>query len=233
MYDPDYSYFESPPTRGPSRVLDSMQFLASVITQRRDLALTAPAGWDDFLARFRQQPPLAYDVVIISYTQPDEGYADWICWLLEEHDVTVQHHRADLHDRWAIPERIDGTAENDIGPSFCVLPLLSPAYLDSAFGGRAWSWARRHPDVAGHRSVLSPVRVADLAGRHTFRKTSSTTAAEQPQEVSIKGDPWLDLVGKDQVAARNAILAAIGARRLPDGTYAELVSANEARRQQE
>ncbi|MBL7492344.1 TIR domain-containing protein [Frankia sp. AgB1.9] len=237
MYDQDFSYFESPPSRQPSQVLDSLQFLAGVIAQHRDVKLAAPPGWDDFLARFRQQPPVAYDIVVISYAKSDENYADWIRWLLREHGIGVLFHPADAHNEVELQRQLraeDGKIGDEAGPSWCVLPLLSPGYLNSEFGARVWSWARRQPRGKDDRTVLSPVLISEITNGMVFRIPSPTRGASDSSEViSTKGVPYVYLVGKEREAARNAILAAVGARHDPDGTYTELISERELAHQPE
>ncbi|MBV1849971.1 FxSxx-COOH system tetratricopeptide repeat protein [Catellatospora tritici] len=92
---------------------------------------------------------------LVSYTQADRGWAEWIAWELEEVGYRV------LIQAWDIVAGSNWIQEMDRGVRLAArtVVVLSPDYLLSVYGRAEWqaAWAA---DPLGERSKLLPVRVA-------------------------------------------------------------------------
>jgi tetratricopeptide (TPR) repeat protein len=128
---------------------------------------------------------------LISYTRADRAWAEWIAWQLEEagYHVVIQAWdffpgRDWVHD-----------VQQALGAAHQVVAVLSPAYLASEHGEAEWRGAFAD-DPSGERGRLLPVRVG---------------ATEVPG--MLKSRVYADLVGLDEKAARDELLAAARGRR--------------------
>jgi WD40 repeat protein len=120
----------------------------------------------------------------VSYTQSDRPWAEWIAWhlrgagyrvILQAWDFVPGSNWVDnMHKAVALAAR--------------TVPVLSPAYFDSAYGTAEWQAAWR-TDALGAGRALVPVRVQEC------RPTGL-----------LGGVVWIDLVGLDEGSARNALL---------------------------
>ncbi|MFC1400249.1 MULTISPECIES: toll/interleukin-1 receptor domain-containing protein [Streptacidiphilus] len=99
----------------------------------------APDRWDFF----------------ISYTGVDRGWAVWIAWQLEEAGYRT------LIQEWDIVPGSNWYAVMERGVQHCerTIALLSPAYLDSAYGSQERQAAQRQ-DPGGLARKLVPIRIA-------------------------------------------------------------------------
>lgn len=91
----------------------------------------------------------------ISYTQADRGWAEWIGWVLEEDGYRVLIQAWDFvpGSNWMIGMQ---AGARDASRTIAV---LSPAYLDSVYGGAEWQ-AAIAGDPDGTRRKLLVVRVS-------------------------------------------------------------------------
>jgi TIR domain len=126
----------------------------------------------------------------ISYTGADRAWAEWIAWQLEEEGYGTAVQAWDSlpgNDFVSWMDRAIISAKH-------VLVVLSPAYVRATSFARAeWTAARRR-DPTGEHGVLLPARVADFT-----------------PDGLLGTLVWVDLVGKDENAARAELLE--GARR--------------------
>jgi tetratricopeptide (TPR) repeat protein len=122
----------------------------------------------------------------VSYTQADREWAEWIAWQLEDagHEAILQ--------AWDFPpgsnfvhemQQATATADRTIA-------VLSPAYLASEFASADWYAGFRQDPVGAERRLL-PVRVRDC----------------NPEGL-LGSIVYADFVGRDDQAARAALLAA-------------------------
>jgi len=126
----------------------------------------------------------------ISYTGADRAWAEWIAWQLEE-----EGYRTAVQAWDSLPGNdFVSWMDRAIVSARQVLVVLSPAYARATSFARAeWTAARRR-DPTGERGVLLPARVADFT-----------------PDGLLGTLVWVDLVGKDENAARAELLE--GARR--------------------
>lgn len=129
----------------------------------------------------------------ISYTSPDRRWAEWIAWELEEagYSVIVQAWdfvagRNFVHEMQIAAQRARRT-----------IAVLTPAYLTAPFPAAEWEAAFRD-DPTGAERKLVPVRVEPC----------------QPKGI-LASIVWIDLVGLDEGAARERLLAGMRDRAKP------------------
>jgi hypothetical protein len=125
----------------------------------------------------------------ISYTSADKAWAEWIAWQLEEHGgyrVVVQ--------AWDSRPGQNFVAWMDraVADSDRTLLVLSAAFLDAVYTQPEWTAAFRRDPLGAH-GVLVPVRVRDV----------------EPPVGLLGALTWIDLVGLDDAAARQALLAGL------------------------
>jgi CHAT domain/TIR domain len=127
----------------------------------------------------------------ISYTTVDRAWAEWIAWQLEAAGYST------LVQAWDFSAGRDWVHEMDQATMTATrtIAVLSPAYLQSVYGGAEWQAAFRK-DPTGERGLLIPVRVASVG----LQRLPGTRV-------------YVDLVDLDAEAARQALLAAIEQRR--------------------
>lgn len=133
----------------------------------------------------------------VSYTSADRLWAEWIAWQLEEAGYYTAIQAWD-----SLPGRdFVKWMDQSIRSAKHVLVVLSPAYVQAAsLAGPEWTTAIVR-DPTGERAVLLPVRVADF---------------NPGGLLGTRG--WVDLVGKDEKAARAALLDGVRQRRLKPAT---------------
>jgi hypothetical protein len=122
----------------------------------------------------------------VSYTSVDQAWAEWIAWQLEAEGYEVVVQAWDFRPGSDFVQRMHQVVEE----AQRTIAVLSPAYLDSAYGGAEWR-AVFAKDPTGERGLLLPVRVAEV---------------EPPGLLTTR--IYVDLVGKNTTDARAALLAA-------------------------
>jgi WD40 repeat protein len=129
----------------------------------------------------------------VSYTAADRAWAEWIAGELDGagYQVVVQ--------AWDFPPGTSWAHEMDraISDATRVIPVLSPAYLESTYGRSEWLPFWRDDPLGKSRAVL-PVRVAEV----------------EPSGL-LGGVVWIDLAGLDEQRARDTLLD--GVRRGTSG----------------
>jgi hypothetical protein len=127
----------------------------------------------------------------ISYTSIDRTWAEWIAWQLEEAGYTTVLQAWDFRPGTTFVEAMNqaaATAERTIA-------VLSPDYLSSRFTRPEWEAAFAQ-DPTGEHGVLLPVRIREYS-----------TKGLLPQVV------YIDLVGLDEAAATETLLAGVRRER--------------------
>jgi TIR domain/SIR2-like domain len=133
----------------------------------------------------------------VSYTSPDRAWAEWIAWQLEDFGYSTAIQAWDSLPGYDFVVWMDRA----IRRARHVLIVLSPDYEEAAsFTLPEWSAAIGR-DPTGEHAVLFPVRVSDFAPGGFFRTRV-----------------WVDLAGKDEKAARTALLQGVQQRRLKPAT---------------
>ena len=129
----------------------------------------------------------------VSYTKDDRTWAEWIAWQLEEagYHIVIQ-----AWDSLPGHDFVKWMAQN-IQSAQHVLAVLSPAYEGAAsLAVPEWTAAIGR-DPTGEHGIFIPVRVTDFSPGGLF---------------GTRG--YVDLVGKDEEAARAALLEGVRQRRL-------------------
>jgi hypothetical protein len=127
----------------------------------------------------------------VSYTAADKEWAEWIAWILEDEGFSVTLQAWDFvpGSNFALEmQRGAATAQRTIA-------VLSPAYLTSRFAAPEWA-AAFAKDPEGMKRSLVPVRIREC-----------------PTEGLLKTVVYIDLVGLDDVAARQALIDGVKATR--------------------
>lgn len=91
--------------------------------------------------------------LFVSYANPDQPWAEWVAWQLEELGFSVVVQAWDFSGNWVLQMNA-AMQEADR-----TVALLSPDYLRSKFTPSEWAEAFRR-DPTGERGLLIPVRVA-------------------------------------------------------------------------
>jgi hypothetical protein len=132
----------------------------------------------------------------ISYNHRDGQWAEWIGWELEQAGYTC------IMQAWDFVPGANFVAEMHHALLRChrVIAIVSANYLTSAFVTAEWTSAYAD-DPDGKRRKLRPIRVEDI-------------------EIGglLKAIVYVDLVGKDEEAARRAIFAAAEVHRRKPGS---------------
>jgi hypothetical protein len=143
--------------------------------------------------------PTAQVDFFISYTAADRAWAEWIAWQLEADGYTTRLQAWDFRPGTDFVHQMQqATQEADR-----TVAVVSPAYFGSQFGEAEWRVAFAK-DPTGEHGLLVPVRVEDC---------------DPPGLLSTR--VYVDLVGLDEAAARERLLAAFeggsgrAGRRLP------------------
>ena len=127
----------------------------------------------------------------ISYTETDCVWAKWIAWRLEAAGYTTVLQAWDFRPggAWVAQMQAAVTAARR------TLAVLSPDYISSTHGAAEWQAAYAE-DPDGSAGRLVPVRVREC----------------QPEGL-LASRTWIDLIGLDADAARDALLEGIERRR--------------------
>jgi len=132
----------------------------------------------------------------VSYNQADRSWAEWIAWHLEEGGYTVVIQAWDFRPGANFVLEMQRAATE----AARTIAVLSPDYLAARFTQPEWAAAFAQ-DPTGEKGTLLPVRVraCDLAGL-------------LPQIIRV------DLVGQDETAAKEALLAGVRRGRAKPAT---------------
>lgn len=127
----------------------------------------------------------------ISYSKADRAWAEWIAWQLEQAGFSVVIQEWDFRPRSNFVLEMDKASQE----AHRTIAVLSPNYLHASFAKAEWAAAFQR-DPTGEQGVLVPVRVqqCDLQGLFS----------------SIV---YIDLVGRDQAGAKEALLQGIRSSR--------------------
>jgi tetratricopeptide (TPR) repeat protein len=127
----------------------------------------------------------------ISYTSSDKNWAEWIAWQLEAKGLSA------VIQAWDFNAGSNFVLEMHEAAATCkrTIAVLSPEYMESGFAQSEWS-AAFAKDSKGDKGLLVPVRVAD------FRP-----------EGLLGPIVYVDLVGKAEEAARDALFAGVNRSR--------------------
>jgi tetratricopeptide (TPR) repeat protein len=128
----------------------------------------------------------------ISYNKADRAWAEWIAWQLEEtkKDEGAGYYTVVLQ-AWDFRPGSNFVLEMQQAASKTerTIAILSPDYLDAEFTQPEWAAAFTQ-DPRGEKRILLPVRVREC----------------KPEGL-LRAIVYIDLVGLDETAARNALLA--------------------------
>jgi hypothetical protein len=127
----------------------------------------------------------------ISYTQTDRGWAEWIAWQLEAANYSTFIEEWDFRAGGNFVVEMDRAAKT----TRRTIAVLSPDYLAANFTQAEWAAAFAR-DPTGAQRVLLPVRVADCRPEGLLASTI-----------------YVDLVGVDESAAKQKLLAGVSAQR--------------------
>jgi TIR domain/WD domain, G-beta repeat len=129
--------------------------------------------------------------VFVSYAGPDQQWAEWAAWQLEEAGYSVE---LDVWD-WAAGENVLLRMSDALDRARVVLALWSPEYFQqSRLTTAEWTAVMARP---GQRRLV-PVRL---------------TAVDPPP--ILRSLLWRDLFGMDKPRAKEELLAAVGGPRRP------------------
>ena len=120
----------------------------------------------------------------VSYTSADEGWAEWIGWILEEEGFSAKLQAWDFAAGSNFVLEMQRAAEE----AARTIAVLSPAYLKSTFAAPEWA-AAFAKDPEGFKRSLVPVRVEKC----------------EPGGL-LKTIVYIDLVGLDEDEARQRLL---------------------------
>ncbi|WP_239377232.1 TIR domain-containing protein, partial [Frankia sp. Cj5] len=132
----------------------------------------------------------------VSYTGVDAAWAEWIAWQLEGRVRFGERSARVFVQKWDLVPGTNWAAgmHRTLPASARVVPVLSPVYLaDSRYGNAEWLtiWP---DDPEGLERRVVPVRVAECQPEGLLRSTT-----------------YIDLVGRDETAAADTLLAGITA----------------------
>jgi hypothetical protein len=123
----------------------------------------------------------------ISYNHADQGWAEWVAWVLEEEGYKTVLQAWDFRPGSNFVVQMHEAAKL----SKQTIAILSPSYLGSQYVEAEWA-AAFAGDPVGHGRTLIPVRIAP-------------TAADGLLSQIV----WIDLVGLESPAAKAALLAGL------------------------
>jgi tetratricopeptide (TPR) repeat protein len=123
----------------------------------------------------------------ISYNKADRVWAEWIAWHLEENSYTLVIQAWDFRPGGNFVLDMQRATEEGTR----AIAVLSPDYLASKFTAPEWA-AFFAQDPTGEKGLLLPVRVREC----------------QPKGL-LAPIVYVDLVGKDEVAAKETLLAGV------------------------
>jgi tetratricopeptide (TPR) repeat protein len=127
----------------------------------------------------------------VSYNKADRAWAEWIAWELEQAGYTT------ILQAWDFRPGSNFVLEMQRAASDAqrTIAVLSPDYLAALFPQPEWAAAFAQ-DPTGEKGILVPVRVRECDVKGLL-----------PQIV------YIDLVGKDESAARQALLSGVSRER--------------------
>jgi tetratricopeptide (TPR) repeat protein len=132
----------------------------------------------------------------VSYTSADLAWAEWIAQTLEDAGYRTIVQAWDFRPGQDFLHQMQQSTERTAR----TLAVLSPAYLDSAYGEAEWRSAFAQ-DPTGEQGLLVPVRVADITPPGLLGSRT-----------------YIDLVGLDEATATTRLLAGVGLERAkPEG----------------
>ncbi|HKQ75047.1 MAG TPA: FxSxx-COOH system tetratricopeptide repeat protein [Blastocatellia bacterium] len=123
----------------------------------------------------------------ISYNKADRVWAEWIAWHLEENSYSVVIQAWDFRPGGNFVLDMQRATEEGAR----AIAVLSPDYLASKFTAPEWA-AFFAQDPTGEKGLLLPVRVRECQPRGMLAQIV-----------------YVDLVGKDEPVAREALLAGV------------------------
>jgi hypothetical protein len=123
----------------------------------------------------------------ISYNNRDSAWAEWIAWQLEEHGYSLVIQAWDFQAGGNFVLEVDRALKE----AEKVVAVLSPHYFDSSFTASEWA-AKFIQDPSGTRCAVVPIRVQELS-----------------LDGLLSSITYIDLVGKDETAARAELLAKV------------------------
>ena len=156
------------------------------------------------------QPAASAKEFFITYDQREAAWAEWIAWQLEANGYpTIIQAGNFVLDR-----------DRALKQARKIILVLSRNCPGSGFTGKEWA-AAFASDPAGQEARVIPVRIEDVALKGPLAQIA-----------------WVDLVGKDEAAAREALLShvrTVGAKpspahTLPSGTPPEFPGARAQKR---
>ena len=127
----------------------------------------------------------------VSYTSADRPWAEWIAWELEAAGYSTLLQAWDMRPGSNFVLEMHRAAQ----AGERTLVVLSPAFLESGYGGAEWA-AAFVADPTGEQRKLVPVRVRDCEPRGL-----------------LKAVVYVDVVGLSEPASRDALLAGVRMRR--------------------
>jgi TIR domain/Tetratricopeptide repeat/AAA domain/NB-ARC domain len=188
-YRPYYAFEETLATFGdapgsPNSMLAAFERLSAVITDGRvhtytpvaeELRLTT-------LEHFARRGPSEVSDVLVSYVSEDRPWVDWICQVLSRVGFRVLTRSADVGNEGS-DERPDTTGRTVV--------LLSPSYVTSPQGQRAWE---------------------SLASRATapYRRLTTVRVLDAQISMTFTGPVPLDLTGLSERDAAETLMRALG-----------------------
>lgn len=127
----------------------------------------------------------------VSYTSPDEAWAEWVAWTLEAAGFSV------VIQKWDFGAGSNFVLEMQRAAASCkrTIAVLSPDYLRSAYGAPEWA-AAFASDPVGLERKLVPVRIVEC----------------KPEGL-LKAIVYIDLAGLEEEGARHALLEGVAERR--------------------
>src|SRR6266542_5173768 len=123
----------------------------------------------------------------VSYTGTDSAWAEWIAWHLEQAGYSTVLQAWDFRAGGNFVLEMDRASRK----AQRTIAVLSPAYLESLYTRPEWAAAFAQ-DPTGERGALVPVRVAPVELTGLLRPII-----------------YIDLVGRDEVTARDALIQGI------------------------
>ena len=128
---------------------------------------------------------------LISYTQADLSWAEWIAWQLEESGVQT------ILQAWDFRAGCNFVLEMDSASKQATIPVLSSSYVNAAYTHPEWASASALArDPIGEKRILLPVRVDEC-----------TLTGLLAQVVHV------DLVGLTEVQAKSRLLSQLQGER--------------------
>jgi hypothetical protein len=127
----------------------------------------------------------------ISYNKVDRAWAEWIAWQLEEEGYTTILQAWDFRPSENFVLKMSEAIQN----SERTIAVLSPSYLKAFYTQPEWAAAFAE-DPQGAKGTLLPVRVTDCELKGLLRQII-----------------YIDLVGKNEAEAKDALLSGIKTQR--------------------